>query len=196
MGRSREYDEDAVLAGAMGAFRRRGYGAVSIKELEQATGLKGGSIYHGYGDKAGLFDAAFAHYNRAVLGGRIAHYAPEAAGLGGLRQLFLTLLQEANGEAFGCLITNAAIEFGGGGTMHPGVAEGFGILLDTFADRLASAQRAGLLASGVAPASANVKLLALYQGVLVLVRAGWDKGALSAMINDEFDTLEGKTHDA
>ena len=68
MGRAREYNEDAVLGGAMGAFRRRGYGAVSIKELEQATGLKGGSIYHGYGDKAGLFEAEFAHYNRAVLG--------------------------------------------------------------------------------------------------------------------------------
>lgn len=196
MGRSREYDEDAVLAGAMGAFRRRGYGAVSIKELEQATGLKGGSIYHGYGDKAGLFDAAFAHYNRAVLGGRIAQYAPEAAGLGGVRQLFLTLLQEANGEAFGCLITNAAIEFGGSGMAHPGVAEGLRILSDTFADRLATAHRAGLLRSGVKPASASTKLLALYQGVLVLVRVGSDKAALAAMINDEFDNLEGKQHDA
>ena len=196
MGRSREYDEDAVLTGAMGAFRRRGYGAVSIKDLEQATGLKGGSIYHGYGDKAGLFEAAFAHYNRAVLRGRIAEYAPEAAGLGGVRKLFLTLLHEANGETFGCLITNAAVEFGGSGMAHPGVAEGLRILSDTFADRLDSAHRAGRLRSDVAPGTAREKLLALYQGILVLVRAGWDRAALTAMINDEFDSLEGKRHDA
>lgn len=196
MGRSREYDEDAVLTGAMRAFRRRGYGAVSIKELEQATGLKGGSIYHGYGDKAGLFDAAFTHYNRVVLLGRIAEYAPESAGLGGVRKLFLTLLQEANGEAFGCLITNAACEFGGSGMAHPGVAEGLRMLSGTFADRLATAHRTGRLRSDVAPGTACAKLLALYQGVLVLVRAGWDKAALIAMINDEFDSLEGKRHDA
>lgn len=196
MGRSREYDEDAVLTGAMGAFRRRGYAAVSIKELEQATGLKGGSIYHGYGDKAGLFAAAFAHYNRAVLRGRIAEHAPESAGLGGVRKLFLTLLHEANGETFGCLITNAAVEFGGSGTAPAGVAEGLGILSDTFADRLATAHRAGRLPSDVAPTTASAKLLALYQGILVLVRAGWDKAALTAMINDEFDSLEGTQHDA
>jgi TetR/AcrR family transcriptional regulator, transcriptional repressor for nem operon len=196
MGRSREYDEAAVLTGAMGAFRRHGYSAVSIKDLEQATGLKGGSIYHSYGDKAGLFAAAFAHYNRAILLGRIAEYAPETAGLAGLRTLFLTLLQESNGETFGCLITNAAVEFGGTGLPHPGVAEGLRILVETFAIRLAMAHRAGLLARDVAPRAASTKLLALYQGVLVLVRAGWDKVALTAMINDQFDSLESTRHDA
>src|SRR6185437_4742440 len=83
MGRSREYDETAVLAGAMHAFRRHGYGGVSVRDLEQATGLKAGSIYNSYRDKAGLFTAAFGHYNQAVLGRRIAEHAPEAAGLTG-----------------------------------------------------------------------------------------------------------------
>ena len=196
MGRSREYDEAAVLTGAMGAFRRHGYGAVSIKDLEQATGLKGGSIYHSYGDKAGLFAAAFAQYNRAVLLGRIAEYAPEEAGLHGLRTLFLTLLHEANDENFGCLITNAAVEFGGTGLPHPGVAEGLRILLDTFAVRLTTAHRAALLRPDVVPLTTATKLLALYQGILVLVRAGWDKAALATMINDEFDSLESTRHDA
>ena len=60
MGRPRQYDEETVLAGAMHAFRERGYAGASIKDLEQATGLTAGSIYHGYRDKAGLFAAAFA----------------------------------------------------------------------------------------------------------------------------------------
>ena len=75
MGRTRSYDEDAVLRGAMHAFRRKGYQAVSIRDLEEATGLKAGSIYNSFGDKAGLFDAAFAHYNQAVLQKRIDRYA-------------------------------------------------------------------------------------------------------------------------
>ena len=69
MGRTREFDEEAVLKGAMHVFRKHGYQGASIRDLEEATGLKGGSIYHAFGDKAGLFDAAFRHYNRAVLEG-------------------------------------------------------------------------------------------------------------------------------
>jgi TetR/AcrR family transcriptional repressor of nem operon len=196
MGRSREYDEDAVLAGAMHAFRRKGYAAVSIKDLEEATGLKGGSIYNSYGDKGGLFDAAFAHYNRAVLARRVADHAPEAKGLGGLRNLFLSLLREPNGELYGCLITNAAVEFGGGSGVPAGVCEGLRMLADAFAERLGSAHRAGRLRSGIEPSAAASKLLALYQGVLVLVRAGWDKAALKTLIEAEFDGLESARHDA
>src|SRR5260370_24243450 len=99
MGRTRSYDEETVLSGAMHAFRRKGYEAASIRDLEEATGLKAGSIYNSFGDKAGLFDAAFAHYNRVVLGGRIARYAPAVAGLGRLRDLFLSLLLQPNGRA-------------------------------------------------------------------------------------------------
>lgn len=196
MGRSREYDEEAVLTGAMQAFRRKGYLAASIKDLEEATGLKAGSIYNSYGDKAGLLAAAFAEYNRTVLRGRLAEHAPEAAGLAGLRDLFLSLLHEPNGETFGCLITNAAVEFGADAVRPEGVDEGLQILSDAFADRLESVRRVGLLRRGVEPVTAAAKLLALYQGVLVLIRAGWDKAALEAVINAEFEQLGEQPHDA
>lgn len=195
MGRSRSYDEEAVLTDAMHAFRRSGYRALSIRDLERATGLKAGSIYNSFGDKAGLFDAAFAHYNRSVLRRRMERYAPVDAGLDGLRDLFLSLLREPNGETFGCLITNVAVELGGDAGPHPLVAEGLGILTDTFADRLAVLQRAGAVRAEVEPQATAVKLLALYQGVLVLVRAMHDIAALERLIIDEFNALEER-HDA
>jgi AcrR family transcriptional regulator len=179
----------------MHAFRHKGYQAVSIRDLEDATGLKAGSIYNSFGDKAGLFDAAFAHYNRMVLAGRIDRFAPAQAALVGLRALFVSLLYEPDGEAFGCLITNEAVELGGAAPPHRCVEEGLHLLTRTFADRLDSAERAGDLRAGVAPQSAAVKLLALYQGVLVLIRAGHDKAPLERLINDEFDELESH-HDA
>lgn len=190
MGRNRSYDEDAALSGAMHAFRRKGYQAVSIRDLEEATGLKAGSIYNSFGDKAGLFDAAFAHYNQAVLQRRINRYAPAEAGLNGLRDLFVSLLHEPNGESFGCLITNTAVELGGGRPPHHGVEEGLHVLTRAFADRLVRAQKAGTLRSGTQPQSAALKLLALYQGILVLVRAGHDKTALEQLIHNEFNSLE------
>lgn len=193
MARKREYDENAVLTGAMHAFRRQGFAALSVRDLEAATGLKAGSLYNSFGDKAGLFRAAFAHYNSTVLGQRIDRYAKAEAGLAGLRIFFLSLLHEPRNEAFGCLITNSAIEFGQ--DAPPGVGEGLDSLLALFTARLATAREAGHLRPGLDEGMGAQRLLALYQGVLVLVRAGRDKAALARMIDGDFDTLEEKSHE-
>lgn len=178
MARPRTFDEDRLLTGAMHVFRRRGFAASSVRDLEKATGLTSGSLYNSYRDKQGLFEAASAHYNRTVLARRIADNAPEGAGIAGLRRLFLSLLREPDGGSSGCLITNSAVEFGR--KDQPGfVTEGFAVLRECFADRL----------GGNSDAEA-VALLALYQGILVLIRAGYDKAALEAMITQHFETLE------
>jgi TetR/AcrR family transcriptional regulator, transcriptional repressor for nem operon len=146
MARSREFDQDAVLTGAMEAFRRSGFGAVSIKDLESETGLKAGSIYNSFGDKAGLFRAAFDHYLEHVL------------------------------------------EFGGDTPVPEAATRGLEILSRTFVDRLTAARVPGMSP----PATTAAKLLTLYQGILVLIRAGWSKPALEDMINAEFDQIERK----
>src|SRR6266436_8565269 len=126
------------MAGAMHAVRRSGYSGVSIPELEVATGLSAGSIYNSFGDKRGIFLAAFAHYLKAVLDRRIYTFAKPASGLSGLRQLLLSLLREPDGETFGCLITNSAIEFGSDDAVcEQTVRKGFETLQRLFVDRLA-----------------------------------------------------------
>lgn len=193
MARPRSFDETTVLAGAMHAFRRTGFAAASIKELEQATGLAASSLYNAFGDKRGLFDAAFDHYLDAVLKRRIATHADPAQGLAGVRTLFLTLLAEPRGERHGCLITNTAIEFGVVDAQRQrAVARGLEILRTALRDRLAQAAAAGLLAPALDPAVAAVKLVALYQGVLVLVRSGFDRRQLEQAIQFEFDSLQRK----
>ncbi|MCY1126913.1 TetR/AcrR family transcriptional regulator [Frigidibacter sp. RF13] len=184
MPRTREFDEEKVLTAAMHAFRKRGYAGNSIKDLSAATGLTTGSIYNSYGDKDGLFAAALEHYNRTVLARRIAAYAATGRGIDGLKTLFLTLLQEPDGGSYGCLITNTAVEFGGGAPVPGPTVAGLATLRDLFADRLGAA---GL--PGPAVEAGAMRLLALYQGVLVLIRAGEDKESLARMIEAEFDGL-------
>jgi AcrR family transcriptional regulator len=197
MVRSRSYDEDEVLTRAMQAFRREGYARISVPQLEAATGLSSGSIYNSFGDKRGIFLAAFEHYLHAVLERRIAEFARPESGLSGVRQLFLTLLREPDGETFGCLITNSAIEFHADREiMESAVLRGFKMLGRLFADRLAAAVSSGELPKRFDPKAGAVRLLALYQGVLVLVRGGYDLKAVRRAINQEFDHLEGKSHDA
>ena len=192
MVRSRSYDEGEVLTGAMHAFRRSGYSGVSIPELEAATGLSVGSIYNSFGDKRRIFLAAFEHYLKAVLDRRISTFARPAEGLSGLRQLFLSLLREPDGETFGCLITNSAIEFGSDDTVsEQTVLKGFEILERLFVDRLAAAKVAKRLRGDTDPNIEAVRLLALYQGVLVLIRGGYEPRMIRRAINLEFDNLEG-----
>jgi AcrR family transcriptional regulator len=193
MVRARAFDEDTVLTGAMTAFRRSGYAGTAIPALETATGISAGSLYNAYGDKRGIFLAAFAHYLKAVLEARIARFASPSQGLSGLRQLFLSLLRESDGEKFGCLITNTAIEFGADDAMSgPTARKGFDILERLFLDRLAVARSSGRLRRGVDPKSASIRLLALYQGVLVLVRGGHEPAKIRRVITSEFDDLERK----
>ena len=184
MGRTREFDESVVLAKAMHAFRRKGYAGSSVRDLEQATGLSGGSLYHAYGGKRGLFDAAFEHYNSAVLQARLDRYAPPGSGVEGLQKLFRSLLHEPDGERSGCLITNTAVEFGPHAT-HPCVGRAFDLLERTFDERLAESAAT----TDDKRSASTTRLLTLYQGVLVLVRAGYDLDSVERMITNEFHQL-------
>src|SRR6266567_9331639 len=197
MVRSKSYDENEVLTGAMHAFRRNGYSGLSIPQLEAATGLSSGSIYNSFGDKRGIFLAAFQHYLHAVLDRRIATFARPGERLAGLRQLFLSLLREPEGETFGCLITNSAIEFGANREItEQTVRKGFAVLERVFVDRLLAAKSLGELRADVEPELAAVTVLALYQGVLVLVRGGYDLKVIRRAINHAFNNLDGANHDA
>lgn len=172
MVRPRKFDSDDVLTGVMHTFRRQGYSASSVRDLEEASGATSGSLYNTFGSKQGLFRAACTHYLQTIVDQRIRTYAPKGSGIDGLRALFLSTLEEPDG----CLITNSAIEFGDTNVPEV-VTEGFAALKTAFSNCLDSNK-------------ADVDtLLAFYQGILVLVRAGYDKRALKQMISKHFNSL-------
>jgi AcrR family transcriptional regulator len=186
--RNKAFDEDHVLTQAMHLFRHKGFGAASVKDIEQATGLKTGSIYHSYRDKDGLFQAALDHYNGKVVAGRMAQFLPPGGGIAGLRALFQSLLHEPGGATDGCLLTNSAIEFGAAETSgRNGVHQGFDLLRSAF-------ERVLTEAGAAMPQTAAWRLLVLYQGLLVLVRGGYASGHLAQLIDLEFSNME-QTHD-
>jgi TetR/AcrR family transcriptional repressor of nem operon len=62
MARPREFEEHAVIADALQAFWKQGYGATSIPDLFGVTGLERGSLYKAFKDKRSLFDRALSVY--------------------------------------------------------------------------------------------------------------------------------------
>jgi AcrR family transcriptional regulator len=112
MGRTRTFTELDVARAARSAFWSRGYEDTSLPDLEAVTGLNRSSIYHSFGSKRGLFDAAIESYLDDVIRPRLAPLIAPDVGAGALegylRGLREAMLDEKTALAKnGCLLLNA-----------------------------------------------------------------------------------------
>lgn len=184
MARNRSFKEEDILGKAMHAFRRHGYARISIKQLEEATGLTSGSLYNAYKDKDGLYRAALGHYVDAFVVGRIRAHAGPTATLDDLEELFLTLFRPPMTDGFGCLVSNSAMEFGSSGSVAD---EGIGRALD-LVDASIHAVLAREIGDDAAEPAAG-RLVLIYQGILLLARAGRLSAVHEGAVRDEFERL-------
>ncbi len=185
MGRTRIFDENAVLAAAGNVFRQRGFREASIKELEEATGLVSGSIYNAFGDKAGLFRAALRHYVHGFVRQRLAAFGGAEATLDDLRHFYLAVLEPPLADGYGCLVNNSIIEFGHGDDIAS--AE----IAETLA--LVREHVEGVLARELGAETARVEtmpLVLLYHGILTLSRSGTPFGEMAEGVAATFRRLE------
>ncbi len=188
MARQIEFDEDEALNRAMHAFRKFGYAGVSIKTLEAETGLSSGSLYNSFGGKDAVFERSLTHYNETVVKNRISRHLDAQRPIDGLVSLFTTLLEETGGTAFGCLLTNSAIEFSGGKDASVEIRRGFDLFIAAFTATLV---RTGVTSKDEAETK-SLRLLTFYQGLLVLIRHGYDKESLRTTIHDEISAIIGE----
>ncbi len=113
MGRTRSFDVDEAVRAARAVFWREGYEGASLPDLEAATGLNRSSLYHAFGSKRGLFDAAVDSYLEEVIRPRLrvlteAPVAPDAV-LTYLTSMKSAILARASDASeSGCLLVNAA----------------------------------------------------------------------------------------
>jgi TetR/AcrR family transcriptional repressor of nem operon len=113
VGRVQTFDTDEVVRAVRALFWERGFDGVPVPDLEAATGVGRSSLYHAFGSKRGLFDAAVRSYLDEVVRPRLRPLTldPVAPGaladyLHGLR----TVLAGGRVPALssGCLLLNAA----------------------------------------------------------------------------------------
>lgn len=118
MGRVQAFDTTAVVQAARDLFWDKGYDAVSLSELERATGLNRSSLYNVFVSKRGLFDAAVQDYMDTVIRPRLRVLDAEPDGRIALIAYFTGLGDAV--EAFsdgatqrGCLLVNSAAGLAG-----------------------------------------------------------------------------------
>lgn len=183
MGRTRKFADADVLERTAQLFRRRGYAATSLKELECETGLQPASLYHAFGNKKELFLRSLEAYHEAVVRCRIATHLKGKKPLAELENFFTSTYKIEGSPNAGCLLTNTATEVGGDDSdVCSAVAKGFEILRASFVRQLIAAKGAGLI-----PAQTKVEvtaefLLTFYQGLLVRIRNGADETTLDQIV--------------
>lgn len=117
MSRPRTFEMAAVVEAAKQLFWTRGYGGAGVDDIEVATGLGRSSLYHAFGSKEGIFDAALANYVATFIGPLFAPMERAGARPVDVERYFATLATRFGGDPAearrGCLWVNSIAEFSG-----------------------------------------------------------------------------------
>jgi AcrR family transcriptional regulator len=185
----RQFNEDAVLDAAMQLFWQRGYGATSMQDLAQATGVLRGSLYNAYGDKAQIFVLAFERYHRQIL--ELAREALSHPDLRIALETFfekLIVLMTSPGEGAhtrGCLTTKTAADETAQGEIILSALQG---LLDGMEALLTERlQKAGKLS--LPPQEGARLMVTLTRGLVIMERVYSDPARLRASAAALIDLL-------
>ncbi|WEO76097.1 helix-turn-helix domain containing protein [Cryobacterium sp. SO2] len=113
MGRLQTFDSTTVVQSARDVFWDLGYDGASLADLETATGINRSSLYHAYGSKRGLFDAAVVDYRDTVIRPRLRGLQADGAGRRELLAYFDELREAVaklplDSPRRGCLLVNCA----------------------------------------------------------------------------------------
>ena len=122
MSRTREFDENTVLASIKNVFWQKGYQGASYSDLMRESGLGKGSLYAAFGDKKQLYHKALAAYVREevlaavqLLNGHSDPASPLSTPMSGREriEIFLNFVVDAvekSDDRRGCFLCNAAVD--------------------------------------------------------------------------------------
>lgn len=168
MPRTKQYEPDRIAGIAMNVFWTQGYGATSIEDLAEATGLSRSSLYSEYGSKRELFSTALNHYLE-YFGTRLAPLSE--GGLDALEAFFQQVSADQPDKPAGCLMVNTMTELVPPDPSFADDADLYRIMIkDAFSDALATAETRGEIDSGSPGRRADFLTTQLF-GLFVELRA-------------------------
>lgn len=179
-----QFDFYDVLDRAADQFRLHGYAGTSVDDLVQVTGLSRSSVYHHFGDKDGLFEAALARYRQRTRE-QTAPAAPLADPRAGLVELLGGVAKRLTGKGArpGCMLVASCSELD---DLPASAAESVRAGFAEQREQIEALLKAGVKA-GQLPAKTDIKALSQYflgvrQGLVILARAGAKRAELDALI--------------
>jgi TetR/AcrR family transcriptional repressor of nem operon len=179
MARSREFDADTALDGAIALFREHGYEGTSAQMLVDTMGIGRQSLYAAFGDKWQLYRSAVRRY---AMGECAAHFDALRSGaraIDGITAMLRRVVETADQP---CLGVSSIYEFG---ASRPDLKEVNAALATSFRGavtaRVRDAQREGDVAAGLKPKAVAEFLIANIAGIRVAGRGGADRASLTSL---------------
>jgi TetR/AcrR family transcriptional repressor of nem operon len=186
MARTKQFDERQVLLAAMLVFWDRGYEGTSIRDLEQATGLRRTSIYNAFGNKRALFGRVLACYKEAVMSALFAAMDSAPDIREGLARLLNAALDVNYDDQYpgGCLVVLSVLESGQHDVASRAVLEqSMQELRQGLQQRLARARKRGELPAGLDTAAIATTVTSVLAGMMVLGKAQFPRPVLKKTAN-------------
>ena len=181
MARSREFDVDAALDRAMGAFWSKGYEATSLDDLCEVTGLSRSSLYATFGSKRSLLLASVDRYvaqRTPSIAAVLAQPGPVRAALADLARQFIDQIVSGPGRR-GCFLGNCAAELPRSDRAAlERVRQGLKSTEANFRDALVRARARGELASDADLDALARFLTAGFQGLRLVGKVNPDRAVL------------------
>lgn len=162
------------MRNAMLLFWKKGYEVTSVKDLENATGLKTSSLYNAFGGKEQLFLEVLSYYGDFIIDGRIKRYLLNGDPLQSIYDFYTSCFNDLRDgqEGMACLLVNASAELS---TQNDEVRELVlrydAILEQAFEDCVIRAQQQGQLPMSRRSEDIASQLVVTLKGLLLASKA-------------------------
>jgi len=195
MARLKGFDENRAIDAAVDCFWARGYESTSVRDLADAMGIGGASLYNAYGDKRELFVCALERYANRSMRERIerieASHGPKQAILAFCAEIVDRSLKDRDRK--GCMLVNSALDV----APHDGeigklVGGYLGEIRAFFRRSLEAARRSGEISRRLDPEAVSAHLLGVVLGIRVLARTGAKRKLLQGVAQPALDLLEAR----
>lgn len=195
MARLKAFDESRALDAAVDCFWLRGYEATSVRDLTEAMGIGGTSLYNAYRDKRTLFSRSLERYAERSMRERIARleaaHRPKEAIAAFLAEVIDRSLKDPDRK--GCLLVNSALDVAPHDAEIGKVVAGYLDEIRAFFRRnIEAARKAGQVPRRLDAEELSGHLLGVLLGIRVLARTGARRKLLEAAVRPALDLLEGR----
>lgn len=193
MPRSREFDEQTAIDGAMRLFWRQGYQAASLNDLLEATDLSRSSFYEAFGTKRDLLLTALRRYAESSMAGLTEALRQPAASRAEIELTLRRMVAHALSEdgQRGCLVNNCTTEIA---PHEPEVLDAVRAIRAQLEDALVRAvsrgQKDGTITSGEKPRALARFLVNTFSGINVAARSRPSKAMLDDIVRVALRVLD------
>ncbi|MDB5603503.1 MAG: regulatory protein TetR [Bradyrhizobium sp.] len=172
MARTKEFERDTALDGAIAMFCDHGYEGTSTEALLGNMGISRQSLYDTFGDKRQLYLEALQRYIDGNVASQVAALNATPSPLKGVEVVLLAMASKAAG-APGCMGIGATCEFGQSDAEISGlIGTSSKRLLSALERRLTEARTKGEIGKDVEPRAAAQFVKATMTGMKVAARGG------------------------